>query len=541
MQIKKLSHWGAGAVLLLLLIFFSRPYLSSWFIIDDMSLIHAAATKSSIGMLFDRETYLTFHQLFYTPLFPLLFKPDWFLFKLNPAGYHALNLTAVFLTSLMAYRVLRLYLPSLNAWAGTCLFSFSYPNITNIAWITRKHYIWGTFLILLSFYLFKKSEKTKNRLFFAGSLSAFFMALLLKEAFVTLPAAIFLLSSGGLKPRILKTMPYCLVLGVYVLLRYYFLGGLGGYIYIQTMAFDAFTFLLNGLEGLEYALSVIWGSSRLFLAAVFVLLILTIRKSWIFVLLFFIWAGPFMILRFEKGDFTQFYYPSKFTLAVFVVSSLVAFSLKMQNTGKLRNFLVIGIAGALLVLQVSSFYRARDYIDGTSGHFREVSGNIEKNIVRGNVFVVDVHPHFYNHFFELKRLLDQEKWKKRLVTTDRFGIPVLEPYLRSSRYVFFNGTWHENGLHLPPSSVGRDSSPPPRLEIVRSPPFVEGRITDTSPGKYIVTELTYFSDSNILSQSIGVPRFMDMKIGLIRERNEVYVYRKSGDSFSSPAFIGLTD
>lgn len=537
-EMKLIYRWAVPCSLFFLLFIFSFQYLTLWFISDDMPLIHAAATKSTFKMLFDRETYLSFHKFFYTPLFPLLFKIDWYLFKLNPTGYHIHNLIAVFLTSLMAYKVLTLYLPSFNAWIGTFLFALSYPNITNIGWITRKHYIWGTFLILLSFYVFKKSEKLKNYAFYLLSLILYLSALLMKEAFAPLPAAIFLLSSGSLKTRFMKSLPFFLVLGVYFLLRFYFLGGIGGYVYIQTTKFDLFTLLKQSSYNISYAISVIWGFKWIFLLVISILLLINIRRAWIFVALFLIWVSPFMLLKINDSDFTVFYYPSKFTLPVFVISSLVAFSLKRPIKS---HFIAYSLAGIIFLFQGLNLYRAQDVITGMANHYNKVAHEFKEKIRNNNVFIVDSAPWFFSHYYELLNLLNVDNLKGTLITTDKPDIPAMKPYLKKSRFVYLNNIWHDTQIQ-PLNIFGQSTDlPPPRVDTRFDPPFVEAKITDNAPGEYIIAHLVLFSRSNILCQSINVPPFMSVRAGLVRNKDLVHVYRKSGDTFSQPYIIELPD
>ena len=531
-------RWTIPLLLFLLLFVFSYRYLTMWFMIDDMALIHAAASKSTFKMLFDRETYLTLYKFYYTPLFPLPFKIDWAIFKLNPTGYHVHNMIAVFLTALAGYRVLRLYVPALNAWIGTFLFAISYPNIANIGWITMKHYIWGTFLILLSFYIFKKAEKLKSYVLYGISLISFFAAILMKEAFAPMPAAIFLLSSGNLKDRISKSFPFFSVLGLYFLLRYYFIGGMGGYLYIQTAKFDLFNMFIHSYKNISFAIAVIWGSSWIFIAVILLFVIINPKKSWVFVALFLIWMSPFMLISAPHNDFGIFYFPPKLTLPLFALSAMAAYS--SANVGVRRKFIGYGLVTVLFFMQILNLYRADGYIKNTSAHYKDISAEMRQRLKSGNVFIVDNDfPQFFSPYYELLRL-SKDDLKGVLAVTNLYGIPFMEPYLKNSRFVYLNRTWFDtNNQSLAPSPIS-DGSPPPDVVVRYDPPFVEGRITDSSKSEFIIANLNVISESNILCQAFKVPPFINIRAGL-KKKEEVYVYRKTGDVFSRPYMIKLPD
>ena len=135
----------------------SYKFFNLWFQPDDTSSMYAA-TKDILKLFFDRDTYLTTYKFFYTPLLPVAFKVDLTLFGLNPTGYHVTNLIAAFLCGIIGYKLNRLFMPRFESWAGTYLFLLSYPVITIVGWLSMTHYLWGTFFVLSSFYLFKKAE-----------------------------------------------------------------------------------------------------------------------------------------------------------------------------------------------------------------------------------------------------------------------------------------------------------------------------------------------------------------------------------------------
>jgi hypothetical protein len=63
---------------------------------------------------------------------------------------------------LMFYKFQRLYFSPFFSWTGAVVLASSLPVSFDIGWITRKHYLWGFFLVLTALYLFKRWEVNKN-------------------------------------------------------------------------------------------------------------------------------------------------------------------------------------------------------------------------------------------------------------------------------------------------------------------------------------------------------------------------------------------
>jgi len=226
-NVKSKEMFYQGSFLILLTVLNYR-LLHIWFIVDDTANIFCSSFDT-LRLLFDRDTYLFSNQMFFTPLMPISFKVDWLLFKMDPFGYHLHNLLAAFLCCIMFYKLLRIYLPATFSWTGALLLACSLPVSFDIGWITRKQYLWGFFLALLALYLFKKWEMQKGNLLLFSSVSVTLFSFLYKEAYTFLPAVIFLAASGPIKNRTVKTLPYMLVLIVYIIWRMFMLGSLGGY------------------------------------------------------------------------------------------------------------------------------------------------------------------------------------------------------------------------------------------------------------------------------------------------------------------------
>lgn len=389
-----------AVILFLCLLILSFRFLFLWFITDDTSCIYAS-TMHPMKLFFDRDTYLLFNKMFYSPLLPLSFKLDFMFFGLNPVGYHIHNLLAAFLSGLMCYKIYRLYLPRFESWIGTFLFVLSYPVITNIGWITRKHYIWGTFFTLLSFYLFKKSESPKKYLLFLLSNIFYLIALLFKEAFAPLPAIIFVLADGRLKDMVLKTTPYLLILGAYLTLRFYIIGGLGGYIGVK-IAHGMGDLIKNNIAQLNLFSSTTWGFKILFMVPILLVLFTLNRKITIVVIVIFLTTtSPFLFLKMPAiaDSYYTFYFPSKFMLPMVIFSGAISFLLQSSKTIKTR-ILTFTIVFSLIVLQVNHARDSYAFLKQHAESYKRLTSEALNKNRDGDVLIVHDDAIFYNYLYE---------------------------------------------------------------------------------------------------------------------------------------------
>jgi hypothetical protein len=103
------------------------------------------------------------------------------------------------------------------------------PVTFDIGWITRRHYLWGFLFSLIAVYLLKRWEEHRKSIFLFFSVLSALLALLCKEVYIIVPAAVFVVSSGSNTDKLKKTFIYLTVLVIYLPWRIYMLDGLGGY------------------------------------------------------------------------------------------------------------------------------------------------------------------------------------------------------------------------------------------------------------------------------------------------------------------------
>jgi hypothetical protein len=216
--------------------FFYLPMIKTYFFIDDLEWIWASSNTRWKDIFFD-PLIARGMSPFFTPMLGASFKVDWILFGIHPAGYSVHGLISLAAASIAFYLFIRLYATETISLAGVLLFLLNPSTIVITSWFAARHYLEGLFFALVSLYLFVGAER-KGKI---SILSGFFylIASLNKETYVVLPAIAFLISNGNLSKRIRNTIPFWMGLCVYVLWRFAIVGGIGGYISMQSFRLDA--------------------------------------------------------------------------------------------------------------------------------------------------------------------------------------------------------------------------------------------------------------------------------------------------------------
>ena len=134
------------------------------------------------------EFLARFHLNFFRPGIIALFKIDWMLYGLNPAGYH---LTNVLLHLLMVYSVIKLVRP----WTGNdrdarlagLLFGLMPHSIGAVVWLAGRTSILAALLVVWCYLFFRRYHASGSRWAGLGSLLALVGALACKETGLIAP------------------------------------------------------------------------------------------------------------------------------------------------------------------------------------------------------------------------------------------------------------------------------------------------------------------------------------------------------------------
>ncbi|MGD0885784.1 MAG: tetratricopeptide repeat protein [Thermodesulfovibrionales bacterium] len=184
---------------------------------------------------------------YYRPLMHLIFMFNYYVFGLRPWGFHLVNILfhagASILVFVIASRLLRAssnpsqlkekgFVGSLLSppFIGAVLFATHPIHTEAVAWVSGAPELSYTFFSLLSLYLYMRYEEGTKGMY-PLSVVSFSVAAFCKEPALTLPVilmaydSIFGKKGKGYLPFIKRYVPYLLVAGVYLGLRYHALGG----------------------------------------------------------------------------------------------------------------------------------------------------------------------------------------------------------------------------------------------------------------------------------------------------------------------------
>jgi len=188
----------AGLIVLLTLAAFAPTLRGGFIWDDDVHVTNNPALRSPHGLARIWLEPGAVPQ--YYPLLHTLFWIEYHLWRLNPFGYHLVNVLLQALNGVLLWRVLaRLKVP--GAWIAAAIFAVHPMQVESVAWITEgKNLLSGAFYLsaLLAYGRFSPWEAAPGppnnpRRFYWLALALYLCALLSKTVACSLPAAILLL------------------------------------------------------------------------------------------------------------------------------------------------------------------------------------------------------------------------------------------------------------------------------------------------------------------------------------------------------------
>ena len=180
---------------------------------------------------------------YYRPLMHLIYMVNYYIFGLNPWGYHLVNIFFHAGVSVLVFMIIARFIqgrehhpyfyPPLLA---TVLFATHPIHTHAVTWIAGLPDPSFTLFFLLSFYLYilSSTEGIVSKPAYFLSLLFFFLATLFKEPALTLPVILIaydyafnkLSFSGSPFIYAKRYLPYLIVVGLYFILRIYAIGGI---------------------------------------------------------------------------------------------------------------------------------------------------------------------------------------------------------------------------------------------------------------------------------------------------------------------------
>ncbi|HWB60855.1 MAG TPA: hypothetical protein VG733_15265, partial [Chthoniobacteraceae bacterium] len=150
----------------------------------------------------------------YFPLVYTVLRAEYSIWKLNPHGYHIVNILLHAANALLVWRLLsRLKIP--GAWLAAMIFALHPVQVESVAWITEHKNTLSTYFFLLTLLLwieFADEDSPKRWKIYALALVCCAMALFAKTTACTIPASLFLILWLQRKPitrrRIAEIVPF---------------------------------------------------------------------------------------------------------------------------------------------------------------------------------------------------------------------------------------------------------------------------------------------------------------------------------------------
>ncbi|MBN1522393.1 MAG: hypothetical protein JW928_07660 [Candidatus Aureabacteria bacterium] len=153
------------------------------YIYENRDILHA--DKDAVVNFFSR-CYVGL----YLPLTMLSFALDFTLWRLSPAGFHAMNLFLHLCNVMLVFTILKRLLKDRRPAFFVCLLFAVHPvQVEVVAWVSQRKTLLSSFFILLSFLLYARSYESgeEGRRFYRFSLLCYMLSLLSKPAYVFYP------------------------------------------------------------------------------------------------------------------------------------------------------------------------------------------------------------------------------------------------------------------------------------------------------------------------------------------------------------------
>lgn len=262
-----LSHNAILILVLSVLLAFSNT-LKNGFVYDDLDfIVHNSLIRTfkNLSILLTRDYFYYTPEYSYRPLVTLSHFVDYYFFRLNPGGYHLINLLLHLTNALLVFILIKKLLVIFNV--GTikvinvsalfgALFFALHPVVTEPVNLPsyREDLLCTLFAVIsLLFYLgWRVSSEKTSFLYLLLAGMTFFLSLLAKEASITLPLIILLfelsLPPMPLKRRLRLFSPFILIIVFYLIIRFvilvppqkYVVGYFGGSPAIAVLNFPRF-------------------------------------------------------------------------------------------------------------------------------------------------------------------------------------------------------------------------------------------------------------------------------------------------------------
>lgn len=310
------TKWLIVIILVFTVLFFLPvfwfDFLSNY---DDESLILQNMVIRDLSLKGVFYMFSSFVYGLYHPLVTLSFAVDYFLYGLNPAGYHFTNILIHAVNCILIFYVLRNLFPDARgiSFFISLVFIFHPLHVESVVWVSGRKDLLYVLFYLLGLLYYVKFNNTKHILYYFISLGMFLMSLFSKSAAVSFPLAILVIYFIQ-KERIISR------LNILRLAPFFALSLLFGIINIKAQQSDDFIRDISGIY-------------NIFNRVVLVL----------FSFYYYIQSAIFPLFLSPKHFYPELvngFLPAYMYIAVFVMALLL---LTLYLKGKLNRMIVAGI------------------------------------------------------------------------------------------------------------------------------------------------------------------------------------------------------
>jgi len=175
----------AGGLIVLLTILAYLPSVHGDFIWDDhqIFIVNNPLLHDNAGLF---DIWFSTKCMDYYPLTYTSFWLDWHLWKLNPTGYHLMNILLHAGSAVLVWRLLKEFRVP-GSWLAALLFALHPVNVESVAWISERKNTISMVFYLAATLNYVRFLRRKQEAFYALSLFLFLCALLGKTGVVMLP------------------------------------------------------------------------------------------------------------------------------------------------------------------------------------------------------------------------------------------------------------------------------------------------------------------------------------------------------------------
>jgi hypothetical protein len=202
--------------------------LTGWWRWDDTQILKLAFMYSPGNYFFVPEAYQGLSLKNFTPWLIFSFDLDLNLFGFHPALFYLHQLILIWVTSLSAFALLRLWLPTLWAGLGALLCLMGSPVESIAQQLMTRHYIAGLLFSLLALYLYIKAVREDRKSLSLYAAFLYLIAMSAKEVYVPLVMICLFWPEESFRRRLTTALPFFISLTAYLIWRTYMVGAVGG-------------------------------------------------------------------------------------------------------------------------------------------------------------------------------------------------------------------------------------------------------------------------------------------------------------------------